>query len=346
MFAWTGFPSETMEAAVEDERMATLTIPQARKLLRSRLQLLDAGVTDRQMRASVESGALKRVRRGWYVRTSDWKKLWNEGKHLVEVLAAHLNATPPGPVFWGVSAAVLHGLPLYQTVPNEVHAVIDGCRHSRLRAGIRWHDAHVPERDVTMIDGVRCTSRDRTVLDVTATVSAEAAVAVADAALRVVAVSDGRTMDAAITAEWRGELAGRTKSATTRGIRQTRWVIEFADGRAQLPGESVSRLQLRRLGFMAIELQTRVVGPDSEDYWLDFAFPGSLSFGEFDGLGKYTDPELMGGRTIEEIVLAEKRREDAVRGVTGWRLGRWESAHIATPQLLGRRLGAFGIRPP
>lgn len=326
--------------------MRTLTLPEARALLRSRAQLVDAGLSERDLRSFVAAGTLRRVRRGWYVYEDDWRDLWPEGKHLVEVEAAHRNAEPPGPIFMGVSAAVLHGLPLFRTAPESVHTIIEGARHSRARTGTHWHDTRFSRTDVTVIGGIRCTTLNRTVVDISSTMSMEAAVAAADAALRSVAVGKGHVQDADVAAQWRNELGRQAEARSTRGIRQARRVIAFADGRAQLPGESVSRLQLHRLGFSAVELQTRVIGPDGEEYWLDFGFPHSRSFGEFDGMTKYRDPAMRSGRSMEEVVLDEKRREDAVRGVTGWRIVRWESAHIATPHLLGARLAAFGIRPP
>lgn len=326
--------------------MPSLTVPEARKLLRSRARLLDNGLTDRDLRTYVAAGTLKRVRRGWYVRTKEWTPLWPEERHLVELVAAHQNADAPGPVMIGVSAAVLHALPLYRLTPDHVHALIEGSRHGRSRADIRWHGFDIPPSDITVIDGIRCTTLARTVLDVAASVPMASAVAVADAALRSVAVVDGHVQDAGIAEEWRSELSARARERSTPGIRQARTVIAFADGRAESPGESVSRLQLRRLGFTQLDLQSHVRGPAGEDYWMDFAFERSRSFGEFDGIGKYTDPRLLGGRTTQEALLEEKRREDAVRGVTGWGVARWGSEHITTTARLGSRLRAFGITPP
>lgn len=154
----------------------------------------------------------------------------------------------------------------------------------------------------------------------------------------------GNDRDERIAEEWRARML---ESAARRspGIRQARRVIAFADGRAQLPGESVSRVHLDRLGFRHVGLQTHIVGPDGEDYWTDFAFAKARVFGEFDGQGKYRDDDVRRGRSTEEIVLAEKRREDAIRGVTGWRIVRWESRHLSRAEHLGARLAAFGVHP-
>lgn len=326
--------------------MPPLTIAQARLLLSSRSLLRARGFTDRELASQLSAGRMHRVRRGWYVGAEDWNSQWTEGRHLLEVVATHLNSDPPGPLFVGASAAVLHGLPLYAHRPARTHALVEHRGHTSGRTGIHWHDIAFDHADEASVDDIRCSSLPRTVLDLAASLRFEGAVAVADAALRRAAVPDGHVQSAELADRWRDDLGRRADALSTRGIRQARAVIEFADGRAQLPGESVSRVQLHRLGFTQVDLQVPVAGPDGETYWMDFAFPRSRRFGEFDGKGKYLDPVFMGGRTAEEILFAEKRREDAVRGVTGWGVARWGFEHVTTPDALGARLRAFGITPP
>ncbi|MGN7859897.1 hypothetical protein ACTJI8_04905 [Microbacterium sp. 22303] len=322
-----------------------VTLAQARDLMRSREDLLSSGNTERQIRSLVTAQRVIRVRRDRYIDASAHDELWNEGRHLVAVLAAHLNADPPGPVFWGPSAAVVHGLPLYRLAPTKVHTVILGERHGRTRAGIAQHSVGLDDADIVEVDGLRCTSIERTVLDLACTTSPETGLSAADAALRRVAVSRHR-QDPEHAAAWHQGMSQRAAVVRARGIRQARRILDFADGRAQLPGESVSRLQLHRIGFTGLELQPHVLGSEGDDYWLDFGFPHNRVFGEFDGQGKYLDPDLRSAGTAEESVLAEKRREDDVRGVTGWRFARWEDRHIRTADTLSARLQAFGVRPP
>ncbi|MDR2321631.1 MAG: hypothetical protein LBE60_08300 [Microbacterium sp.] len=322
----------------------TIGLAQARDLLQTREELLDSGRTVREIRALVAAGRVIRVRRDRYVEAVAHEGLWGEGRHLVAVVAAHLNADPPGPVFWGPSAAVLLGLPLYRLSPNRVHTVILGARHGRTRAGILQHGVGLDEADIVDIDGIRCTSPERTVLDLACTTSPETALSAADAALRRVAV-EGHRQDPERATDWHRRMSLRA-AVRTRGIRRARGILDFADGRAQLPGESISRLQLHRIGFTGVELQPHVVGSEGDEYWIDFGFPRNRVFGEFDGRGKYLDPELRRTRSTEDAVLAEKRREDDIRGVTGWRFARWEDRHIRSPDALSARLRAFGVRPP
>lgn len=323
----------------------TIDLAGARALIRTRADLRRDGCSEREIERLVVAGILRRVRNDRYAAVEDWNGLWNEGRHLVEVVATHLNSDAPGPVFWGPSAAVLHALPLYRLAPKKVHATILGARHGRTVAGVAWHSIPVDPVDIVELDGIRCTSLDRTVLDLACTTAATISLSAADAVLRRAAVS-GQVQDADAAAEWRARMQERAVRSRRPGIVRARQVIAFADGRAQLPGESVSRLHLRNLGFADPELQVHVVGSGGNDYWLDFGFRRSCFFGEFDGQGKYLDDSMRNGMSAEEVVLAEKRREDDVRGVTGWRTGRWGSPDIRTAALLGAKLAAFGIRPP
>lgn len=322
----------------------TINITQARAMLHSRDEIIATGCTERQIGMLVEEGRLRRVRRGWYVTDAEWQNLWNEGRHLLEVVATHLNSDPPGPVFLRCSAAVLHGLPLHRHAPKRVHVLLPGASHSQFRFGVAHHHVSLPSRELDLVGGIRCTTLERTVLDVACTHSEEVSLSCADAVLRARAVT-GQVQDEDRAARWRADLLERAESLHVRGIRRARRMISFSDGRAQRPGESVSRLQLARLGFTRYDLQVPVV-VEGDQYWMDFAFLGARRFGEFDGKGKYLDAELRGDLTAEEVVMAEKAREDAVRGATGWGFARWGSEHIVTADRLGARLAAFGIRPP
>ncbi|WP_230103349.1 hypothetical protein [Microbacterium sp. Bi121] len=319
-----------------------ITFDQADRMLKSRTALLDAGRTPRRLQEDERSGALVRVHRGWFVDAQAWTKLWPEGQHLLRVIAVARAGTVT--VFTHQSAAVLWGLPLRGDRDVLVDALINGARHSRVAAGVARHQMVVDDDDVTVRHGILCTTLHRTVLDLARTTRLETAVSAGDAALRLVAV-DGQLYDTNIADEWRTDLE-RMCDPGLRGIRQARWVTDFIDGRAQLPGESVSRIQLHRLGFAPPPLQVRVVGAADDEYFLDFGFTRSRVFGEFDGDGKYLEPDLRRAETPADVVLAEKRREDDIRGVTGWGFARWGNEDIRTPENLGRRLAAFGVLPP
>ncbi len=314
-------------------------------LVRSRADLLVNGWTDRRIAAAVRAGALHQFRRGWFIDADERRKLWEEERHRAHVIAVAREARGPA-VMSHSSAAVLWRLPLYNMRLVRVHMTTDAPHRISSSPDVQRHVAPLRPDDVNIIDGIRCTSLSRTVFDLIRTLPPEAAVSVADAAERQMA-ERGWEWDLDAVTSWRRALQARLDEASgARGIRQARWVGEFADGRAQSPGESVSRLHLFRLGFETPELQVRVDGPHGAEYFVDFGLRALRAFGEFDGKDKYLDEAKRSGKSIEQVVLEEKQREDWIRGTTQWRFARWESPHLRTARTLGLRLASFGIAAP
>jgi hypothetical protein len=130
--------------------------------------------------------------------------------------------------------------------------------------------------------------------------------------------------------------------APVRGRPRVERVLDFADGRSESVGESLSRVRIHELGFPKPELQRRL-----RDRWGligfgDFAWDDLI--GEFDGLVKYTDRDMLRGRSPSAVVVQEKRREDRVRA-TGHRVTRWVWADIMPGGRLGQMLLDSGLRP-
>lgn len=322
-----------------------MSVSELSPLVRSRRALLAAGWTERGIESAVRAGDLRVVRRGAYIASDDDELLWAEGRHLAHVIAVVRDAVGVA-VASHESAAVLWGLPLYRHRPERVH--LTTAAPARISSGpdVMRHVAPLPASDVTTRDGIRCTTLERTVFDLSRTLGAEASVACADAAERLMALR-GRVWDEDAAAYWRRTMSERVIAASgARGVKQARWVAAFADGRAHLPGESVSRLQLMRIGFAVPQLQVRVDGPGGREYFVDFGMTDARAFGEFDGKGKYLDEAMRRGVPLEQVLLEEKQREDWIRGTTQWRLARWGDEHSATPGALAARLRSFGITPP
>jgi len=326
--------------------MRHITHDQARRAVLTREMLGRDRWTDRDIARALGEGSLRRLQRNRYVLDADWADLWPESRHRLEVAAVVGEMRGGGAVVSHESAAVLWDLPLYRHVPSAVHATVPDSRHVHSRPGLRRHADELPAEDVTTHFGVPCTTLDRTVFDVIRSVGFEAAVAVADAALRKVAYA-GREYDEQAAEGWREGMTERAASAVgARGVRQALEVIEFCDGRAESPTESVGRVQLTRLGFRRLRLQVPVAGPRGVVYRVDIEIEEAQTFLELDGMGKYRDEALRSGRTLEQVLLDEKRREDWIRGTTQRRFVRAEDEHVATAKRLGARLAAFGIRLP
>ncbi|WP_058622968.1 hypothetical protein [Microbacterium testaceum] len=312
----------------------------------SREQLLSRGVPASVLSLASHAGPWLRLQPGVYVDREVHLGRLPAQRHRVAVEAA-MSATRGGAaVVSHLSAAVVHGLPQYRFADRPVEVTLAGRTGGSSRAGLRRHLDVLPDEDIVSVDGITCTSLDRTVFDVARTAPREMALVCADAALRREAVA-ARRFDPVAQEGWRERMRERAhRAAGARGIRRAREVIEFADGRAELPGESVSRLQLHRIGFCDIDLQVAVAGPHGSTYFVDVGLRDVRTFWEFDGEVKYRDPEMRGGRSIETVLIEEKRREDWIRGTTQWRLCRGGFADIRTPETLAARLASFGVSPP
>lgn len=198
--------------------------------------------------------------------------------------------------------------------------------------------------DTVEIGGLAATTLSRTVVDVAdvaATVGFAHAVVVADAALRRTehphAAVPRTHLDSNLLLS---ELACATWS---RGAAKALRVIEFADGRADRPGESMSRVSMHLARLTAPELQVRMLGASGSAYFVDFWWPEFNVIGEFDGKYKYTNPEYMAGRTAQQVLYDEKLREDDLRAAAHG-FSRWPWATAVSPTLLRAHLARAGVR--
>lgn len=130
--------------------------------------------------------------------------------------------------------------------------------------------------------------------------------------------------------------------ASERG--RTRWAAawDFSDAGAESVGESWARVRIAELGFAAPELQRSFLLPDGSTCRTDFYWEGPGVVGEFDGLKKYLRSGMLSGSSPEQVVLAEKHREDGLRAL-GLRVVRFTWADLTDPIRLQRLLSATEV---
>lgn len=321
-------------------------IEQLRAQLLTREWLLASGLSSRQISDQLSAQTLVRVVPGCFVLGENWKELFAEDRLLMRVLAISAQPHSQRLVFCHTAAASIWGLPLYGMGDERVHLLIPDGGRGRSTTQIMRHSFHpIDEHDVVEIGGLLVTSLSRTIVDIARFAGAETAIGAADAGLRMLF---GARRDAiqAQALEWKSAQVELLRNRPgNRGVRRAQAVIALCDPRADSVAESVSRLQLARLGI-EFEIQVPVAGSDGSRYWVDFYFVGQGVFGEVDGAMKYVDERLRGGHDVVDVVLREKQREDDIRGVTGKRVVRWSPKHISSPAALGRLLRSFGIDMP
>ncbi|GAA1177570.1 hypothetical protein GCM10009608_11760 [Pseudonocardia alaniniphila] len=267
-------------------------------LVHRRAQLLAAGFSPKELRRLLRSGALSAVRPGAYVQGAPPED--TVARHLLLLYAA-LDELAADAVVSHVSAAVLHGLPVWGIPLDRVH-VTRGSRSSGRRGRrVHVHAAPLESDEIVMVGGLTATSPARTLVDLARAVPFEQAVAVADAALHrhLIAPPD---LAAA--------LAHRPRWP---GLPAARRALAFADARSESVGESRSRVAIARAGLPTPVLQWEVRRGDGRFVGqVDFGWPDLRTVGEFDGRAKY-GALVRPGQDPAEVLYREKLREDELR---------------------------------
>lgn len=282
------------------------TIKRLRRILLHRRQLLAEGSTDAQLAVRVRRGDLVRVAVGWYASGEDWHGADASDQHLLRALAVEQNAQRP-PVFSHSSAALLQQLPTPRIDPHRVHTLAPAGMRSSSRHHLARHHADFSDDELVTVAGLHCTDPTRTTIDIARLMGFEAGLVCADAVLRARARESGGVGHA------RAQMLKRlNRLPKGNGSRRARLTLEFASALAESPLESMSRLQLARLGFEVRE-QVSVPAHGGGEYRIDFELIGYETFLEVDGRVKYTDECMRGGRPLDELLLEEKQREDWIR---------------------------------
>jgi hypothetical protein len=271
-----------------------------------RSRLLAAGYSDVELRRLLRTGELTPVRRGAYL---DQDAPTDTAlRHAVAARAA-LPQLGDRAVFSHVTAAVLHGLPVWNLPLEHLHATRSRRGGGRCSRAVLLHSAGLDPQEIDTAAGLPVTCLARTVADLARTVSFEAGVAVADAALH----GDQDAVPRRQPVQPAELAAALARAARWPGAPAARRVIAFADGRSGSVGESRSRVALHRNGLPTPLLQWEVTDRAGRFIgYVDFGWPAQRTVGEFDGRIKY-GRSLNEGKDPGEVVFAEKLREDRLR---------------------------------
>lgn len=275
---------------------------------------------DGMLRRAHAAGTAVSIRRGIYVDPVQLAAATAVELHRLQVLA--VSEQRPGAVFAGLSAAVLHGLPVVGAVPPEV-VVLANASSGRRRNGVR-EIVRADDETQVLPNGVAVTPLVTTLIEVARHRHLLTALTMVDAALHTPRFGDRRplcTLD-----ELRSSFEAMLPFPGSRSVAA---VLDRATSRAETPLETLSRVRFEELGFPQPELQTQVWRPRSGRMaFLDFAWPEFGVWGEADGDGKYLGNARRNGDRGDDatIVREEKRRENEVRAVTKWSCARWDWA--------------------
>jgi hypothetical protein len=235
------------------------------------------------------------------------------------------------------SAARLWGVPLLDDDRAPViHALGWNSKATRQTADVRYWATPDVKLHVVERAGALVTDLPRTLAEMVTSSSFLRSVAAIDWAIANRQPADGpsTTIDAIG--------AAADALAIVRGRARLERALAFADARSESAGESWVRVLVHQLGFEVPDLQHEYRLADGRVFRTDFHWGSVGLAGEFDGLVKYRAAELRGGRSVEQIVIDEKEREDAVRA-TGDGMLRLVWADLREPRRLAHRLEAAGV---
>lgn len=318
-------------------------------ILASRTRVLTG--SSRSLSRDYNRGELVRVRAGVYYSKPAWIALkpWERYSATVAAVAA----ADPSVRFCYLTALRIWRLPSPR-VPDHVH-LLTASPHKAGKVPPTTRAAWDPKSGTSGLEGMRgyglfrhhwssstveaggfnVTPLVETVLDCIVRMELPAAVAVADDVLGSRRKEGVRLTRAAL----REASAGMVSAAKRQRVHD---VLAFADEAAESAGESRSRALIRVLGLPAPLLQHTFHDREGFVARTDFFWPEFGVIGEFDGDAKYLDDALLGGRSTREAILAEKKREDRLRGL-GFKVVRWDWKAITNPELLGQKLAAAGL---
>lgn len=241
--------------------------------------LIAAGGSSRKIGAAVARGDLVRIGRGYYA-TADFTermRVLTFGEHFLRTYAI-VGALGAGTVASHRTAAHIHGLDLLTEPGTTVTVTRPAEHHSHsAKPGVHLYVARLPGSHVFERFALPITTVARTVVDLARTAPFREGVVVADCALHQHLTSKD---------ELRAVLA---ECPQVRGCRRAAAVVEFADGLAESPLESIARVVFHDCKLPPPSLQVRIVGTEFIGR-VDFLWAQYRTIVEVDGVMKYTDP--------------------------------------------------------
>lgn len=306
------------------------------------------GQDPRLLAKRAQRGELIRVRRGAYVPAQLWSALNDRQRHGL-LAAALVQSSLKIPVFTMKTAALLWGLGVVG-VPEQLQAATGDSRGGRSKHGVQRSLGSL-DRGVCELGGFRVTDKIRTTIDLAGTLKFAEALAVVDSSRRgQPSCSEAKATDWDKETPWgpaveENNLIDATSNfaSSSRQLRVAK-IIEFSSAKSESVGESMSRANMILQRFPLPQLQASFTLKSGKTARTDFWWPELDLVGEFDGQGKYLRNRLRGGKTIQQVVMEEKARENALRAL-GLTVVRWDWGEMMNPRAFAKILTDGGLEP-
>ena len=302
------------------------------------------------MRARVESGRLVCPYPRIFDEPEHWQALSIREKNLH--VARTLQGQMPEAVFCAESAAVAYGTYGPHGLLKPVVATSQWA-HSRSSSSLER--MMLPNGDIHIVEGIRVPNIERTAFDCARRLGFRRGLGVCDATLRRSGMALERLGQAF------------SEMGRAKGVATARRCARHANALSENGGESYARAAMVDLGFAEPLLQVKVRDPldGASSYRLDYLWvphgadaerllwglaTGALGAGdatgciagELDGRAKTFDERLRSGRSAQDQLLLERRREARITwyGIRVVRFSYWEASDDA---YFSRLLTGYGV---
>ncbi len=275
----------------------------------------------------VKRRELVRIRRGAFAPAAVWDELDEDGRFGLRGRAVLRQARAP------VVLSHTSGLPEYEAPTwgfdlGDVHVTRTDGLAGRKEAGVNQHCGLLMPGDFQVRNGVPVMTPARITLETTTLGNTEASLCVANHMLhnRLTTI-DELNIQYVDMNWWPDTLPAEI-------------VLRLADRRIETVGETRTYWCCFQQGLPMPEPQVEIKDANGRVVArVDFAWPELKVFLEFDGKIKY-EKLLREGERASDVVLREKKREELVCRLTGWRCIRVTWADLASPERLAATIRA------
>jgi Transcriptional regulator, AbiEi antitoxin len=296
-----------------------------------RREALGLGLSDRAITQQIRAGDWVRVRHGAYTFRHLWEAYDAMGRFELRSRAAYRTAKAEVVLSHTSSLSVL-GTPWWDLSLDEAHLTRRDGRVGRREAGVVQHCGRVSDADVEFSGELAYMNGTRTALEICTIADVEHSLVVVNGLLRA-----GKTSPELLRSRYVDmEMWPRTLT--------TELVLRLCDHRPESVAESrwFYSFHLHNLPCPVPQHEVRD-GDGRLIARLDFAWPELGVWVEVDGKVKY-DELRRAGETPVDVLMREKRREEAVRAITGWECIRVTWADLFHPERVVDRIRAAATR--
>lgn len=291
----------------------------------TRTEALAAGCTINDIRTAVRLGEWHRLRKGAYVFADEWASLEHTSRHRLRTRAA-VRTLGADVAVSHASGVIAHAIDDWRLDLTRIHVTrLDG-RSGRIIGDVVQHERGKGDLEIRNVAGIRVLEPQRCVLQAAVHLDPEAAFCLLESGLRSKQF-DRAELETAYAALHARHRMGRLQP-----------LIALAGPRSGSVAESRASWLFDQAGLPRPEQQWEVHRPDGSLVGVvDWVWHEWRLIVEFDGKVKYSGRF---GQTGTDALFAEKRREDEIRELTGYRIIRLTWEDLENPERTIARIRA------